>query len=86
MSHLGGLRLGAEAVLGERHPCSGCGFMMRGGPTCGDCIEYGPPRDWRWRYDAQSSKHTKVALTAATAQRSHQDVDSSVVVQPGERE
>jgi hypothetical protein len=34
--------------------------MMRGGTLCGDCREYGPPRDWHWRYDAESDRHEQM--------------------------
>jgi hypothetical protein len=34
----------APITLAEIHPCSSCGYPMRGGTTCWDCKEYGPPR------------------------------------------
>lgn len=43
-------------------PCSWCGFMMRGGNLCGDCLEYGPPLGWRWEYDEKTGKHKRVAV------------------------
>ena len=44
----------------DKHPCEGCGYMMRGGSMCGDCREYGPPRGWRWQYDPATDKHKQV--------------------------
>jgi hypothetical protein len=52
--------------MSDRQPCGGCGYMIRGGSYCGDCNEYGPPRDWRWLYDAETGKHLRVEVTACT--------------------
>lgn len=44
----------------ELRPCDGCGFMIRGGSTCGDCREYGPPKGWRWQYLEKTGRHVRV--------------------------
>jgi hypothetical protein len=51
---------GIHIAATDRLPCSGCGYMIRGGTMCGDCREYGPPQGWRWEYDPETGKHKQV--------------------------
>lgn len=51
-----------ERQAARRGPCVGCGYIITGGPMCGDCKEYGPPRRWRWKYDPVSEKHERVSI------------------------
>ncbi len=49
----------------DRQPCSGCGWMIRGGMLCGgmlcgDCREYGAPQGWHWEYDPKTGAHKQV--------------------------
>ena len=59
------MTLGARTqmtVPDARQPCAGCGYMIRGGSMCGDCQVYGPPKGWRWQYDADTGEHYRAAL------------------------